>query len=205
MDFYANMVGKLSTHPSRALEYNAPSRQFYPVIFGVMTVGGLAFLPAALIGGSPPWWFPLIFLAICAWLDFGYLYWTYNSVRVEGGVLYWGGTFRRGSESMAEVMDVKEIWSGGINVFELRDGRRIRVIVFQGYYPFLQGLRSAYPHLPLPAGRNAEFVNKFNWRASEDKQFTTPGPGLRIPGMLVFVILLVVLFVVAGLVFPHLQ
>ncbi len=132
-----------------------------PIILSLMCAGGLVGLVANVVAGGP-WWILVLWLMGVGWMSFGHLRVAY-AVTVEGGRLHWKGYFREESVLLTEIVSVRSISNGQIEVVECADGRKLPIGVFQRYKQFVQAINQAYPGTPFSVSAYAEFIDKMRF------------------------------------------
>jgi hypothetical protein len=135
-----------------------------PVILGIFAAAGLVGLVVSTLGNGPPWWFLLLWFAVLGWLAFNALYRTSYELRFDDAYLFWRGFLRSGKFQVSDVVGVEYDFLGSVAVFTCRDGRRTRVVVLQGFAPFLAALAKAHPAIGAAPGRYARFVERAQLR-----------------------------------------
>jgi hypothetical protein len=142
----------------RYLSYVAvPGWSFPAGIIGLMFVGGLGALGVSAVSGGP-WLFALFFLAVCAYVAYGFLYRRAYLVRVENDVLSWHGFLYHGSRPTKDISAISRTGSGYVWTFD--DGSSMTMMAWATLgrpsqaARFLDELASRYPDMaiwPTPA------------------------------------------------------
>lgn len=138
-----------------------------PAILGIFAAFGLVSL---LLTNGPPWWFVLLWFAMVGWLAINGLYRTSYELSVDNAYLYWRGFLRSGRVLVAEVGGVDWEFLGSVAVFTFQNGRRIRVVVLQGFAPFLAALTKSHPAIGAAPGRYARFVERAQLRPKTERR-----------------------------------
>jgi hypothetical protein len=126
----------------------------------VMLVGGaVGVVGSALAHG--PWWFYLLFLCLVSYIGYGLCYHRAYLLRVNDGVVSWGGFRYHGSRAISDVEAVtvrsNRFANGSIYVWKFRDGTAVNMVAFPTLSrgrslatTFFENLRQEYPNLSLP-------------------------------------------------------
>jgi hypothetical protein len=134
-----------------------------PAIVAILVVAGIAALVASIVTGGP-WWFFILWLAGVGWFAVHGLYRTSYELKFDSIHLYWRGFLRSGNVPVSEIVGIDSEFLGEIAVFICRDGQRIRVVVLQGFVPFLKALNEAHPSLGAAPSWYARLVERAQWK-----------------------------------------
>jgi hypothetical protein len=134
-----------------------------PAWIGLFVGYGLIALAVSVFSGGP-WWFFVFFLAVVGWMAFNGLYRTSYELEFDNAYLYWRGFLRSGKVPIADVVGVDSEFLGSLVVFTFRDGRRVRVVVLQGFAPFITALTKAHPSIGAAPGGYARLVERAQLR-----------------------------------------
>jgi len=104
--------------------------------------------------------FMLFWLALVVWMGFDGLYRTNYQLEFDDTYLSWRGFVRSGRILISDVLAVNTEWMGSVAVFTCRNGEKIRVVVLQGFAPFLTALNQAHPSIAASPGFYARFVER---------------------------------------------
>lgn len=128
------------------------------VLLFLSVVGSIALVWSALSGG--PWLFMLFWLALVAWAGVDGLYRFNYQLEFDDAYLSWRGFMRSGKTPISDVVAVDTEFMGSVAVFVCRNGQKVRVVVLQGFAPFLMGLNQAHPSVVPSPGVYARFVER---------------------------------------------
>jgi hypothetical protein len=132
-----------------------------PVILGVFAAFGLV---GPFVKDGPPWGFFVLWFVMVGYLAINFLYRTSGELRFDDSYLFWRGFLRSGRVRLSDVVGIDTEFLGSIAVFNCRDGQRIRVVVLQGFAPFLTALNTAHPTVVVAPGRYARLVERAQLR-----------------------------------------
>jgi hypothetical protein len=135
-------------------------------LLSLAILAGLFGLMASLMQGGP-WAFMVLWLIVTAGVAFGLLFLTCHEVVIQDGLLEWRTAFRRGKMRMDQAERVVGWPGGSIQVFEFREGKKVRIAVMQGYIRFIEQVHQTYPQLPLPPTAYARFVEHMRAGATD--------------------------------------
>lgn len=134
-----------------------------PAVLGIFAVAGSAALVASILNGGP-WWFFILWLAGVAWIAVSGLYRTGHELTFDDTDLYWRGFLRSGKVPLSEIVAIDSEFLGSVAVFICRDGRRIRIVLLQGFAPFLKALTASHPSLTAAPGWYARLIELAQWK-----------------------------------------
>ena len=114
---------------------------FSSVVLTILGVAGFfALIASALTGGR--WWVVLLFLLVIGWMAYNALPKSYQLIVVDGA-LSWRSFLGQGTVPLSDVVRVRYLRS--MALFELSDGRHVRVEVKKGFAQFIDAVARVYP------------------------------------------------------------
>lgn len=142
------------------ISYQSRMAWMAPGIIVFMLPVGVIWMYLAIIQNGPVW-FGLLWFGVLGWNGYNMIVRQARSIVVAGGNLVWRGWLRTESVAKQEVARLTLAQGGAEQVIELRDGRKLRVAIGQGYRSFLERLGRAYPDLPIEIGWYSRFADGF--------------------------------------------
>jgi hypothetical protein len=134
---------------------------FPGVLVFLLVVGTIALIWDALNRG--PWLFMLLWLAILVSIGFE-VYRTNYQLEFDDAYLYWKGFLQSGRVLTTEIVAVRADSMGAVAVFHCRNGEKVRVMILQGFAPFLIALKQAHPSIEATPGFYARLVERAQLR-----------------------------------------
>jgi hypothetical protein len=102
----------------------------------------------------------VFWLAIVAWIGVDGLYRISYQLEFDDMYLSWRGFMRSGRTLISDVVAVDTEFMGAVAVFVCASGDKIRVVVLQGFAPFLRALSEAHPSIVARPGVYARLVER---------------------------------------------
>jgi hypothetical protein len=139
--------------------YRPTPWNFLPLVLSVMGAAGLIALVWSVLNGGP-WLFMLFWLGIVAWIAFNGIYRTSYELRFDDTYLYWKGFLDSGRIPVSDVATVDTEFTGSVAVIRCNSGKKIRVVILQGFAPFLEALTRAHPGIIAKPSALARFAER---------------------------------------------
>ena len=127
----------------------------------LIVVGTISLIWSALNRG--PWLFMLLWLAIVVSVGFE-VYRTNYQLEFDDTFLYWKGFLRSGRVLIADIVAVRTESMGAVATFNCRNGEKVRVVIQQGFAPFLMALNHTHPSVVATPGLYARLVERAQFR-----------------------------------------
>ena len=145
------------------LRYRPVLWRMLPVVLGILSTAGLIALIWSVLKGGP-WIFQLFWLGIIAWIALNGLYRTSYELEFDDKYLYWKGFLRSGKVLVSDIVAVDTEFTGSVAVIVCKNGDKVRVMILQGFVPFLEGLTKAHPIIAAKPSVLARLVERAQFK-----------------------------------------
>lgn len=139
--------------------YHPPVWGTWPGVLIFLVAAGLFALIWSILNGGP-WFFMLLWLAITLSIGVDAIWRTNYQLEFDDTHLFWRGFLRSGTILISEITSVDTEQMGAVAVFKCKNGEKIRVVILQGFAPFLVALNQAHPSIAAAPGAYARLVDR---------------------------------------------
>jgi hypothetical protein len=111
---------------------------------------------------GPGWAFTGFWLVAVCYMAYGFLWRTAYELELRNDVLCWKTPLRSGQVALRDIRELHPwVWGRNAEAIDFMDGRRILVMVQQGFTAFANDLAASAPGLPITVSRWANVADRW--------------------------------------------